>query len=103
MAVDTLSAEIPASTPTRSSRIARAMLLVVVCAIAIPAFVKKVEPRMVDLTVYWRAGARAAASQPLYQGADEHYQFKYFPAFAVLAIPLGLLPLTVAKAIWFFA
>jgi len=58
-------------------------------------------PRMPDVEVYWRAGARAAAAEPLYRAADADYQFKYFPAFAVIAIPLGLLPLTAAKAAWF--
>jgi len=56
---------------------------------------------MPDVEVYWRAGARAAAAEPLYRPGDAEYQFKYFPAFAVLAIPLGLLPLTAAKAVWF--
>ncbi len=56
---------------------------------------------MPDFEVYWRAGARAAAAEPLYRAADGHYQFKYLPAFAVLAIPVSVLPLDVAKATWF--
>lgn len=58
---------------------------------------------MPDFEVYWRAGARAALAEPLYRLADGHYQFKYFPAFAVLAIPLGALPIDVARATWFAA
>jgi hypothetical protein len=54
-----------------------------------------------DLEVYWRAGVRAAAGEPLYRASDEHYQFKYLPAFAILAIPLGWLPLETAKVLWF--
>jgi hypothetical protein len=57
--------------------------------------------RLPDFEVYWRAGSRAADAQPLYLTSDEAYQFKYFPAFAVAAIPLGLLPLPAAKAVWF--
>ena len=38
-----------------------------------------------------------------YRADDGHYQFKYLPAFAVLAIPLGLLPLPAAKVLWFFS
>ena len=56
---------------------------------------------MRDFEVPWTTAARAAAAEPLYRAEDEHYQFKYLPAFAVLAIPLGLLPLPVAKGIWF--
>lgn len=54
-----------------------------------------------DLEVYWRAGVRAAAGESLYRASDEHYQFKYLPAFAILAIPLGWLSLDTAKVLWF--
>lgn len=56
---------------------------------------------MPDLEVYWTAAVRARAAEPLYRAEDRHYQFKYLPAFAVIAIPGGLLPLTVAKGAWF--
>ena len=64
-------------------------------------FVARASTRMPDLEVYWRAGIRAAAAEPLYRAADTDYQFKYFPAFAVLAIPLGAVPIGTAKVIWF--
>ena len=73
-----------------------------VIALSIWAFVFKASRRMPDLEVYWTAGGRAAAAEPLYRVEDMHFQFKYFPAFAVLAIPLGALPLIVAKGLWFF-
>jgi len=56
---------------------------------------------MPDFEVYWRAGVRAAAAEPLYRPSDADYQFKYFPAFAILTIPFGMLPLDTAKAVWF--
>jgi len=56
---------------------------------------------MHDSEVPWTAARRAAAAEPLYRAEDEHYQFKYLPAFAVLAIPLGVMPLAVAKGVWF--
>jgi alpha-1,2-mannosyltransferase len=65
------------------------------------AFAFKAAGKMPDFEVYWRAGARAMAAEPLYREEDGHYQFKYLPAFAMLAIPAALLPLTVAKGIWF--
>ena len=71
--------------------------------VAAALFMVKVSTKMPDLDVYWRAGARAAAAEPLYRPEDEHYQFKYLPAFAVLAIPLGSLDLPQARAAWFAA
>lgn len=70
-------------------------------ALAIWVFIYKAAPRMPDFEVYWRAAARAADAEPLYRASDGHFQFKYLPAFAVLAIPLGFLPLTTAKLLWF--
>ena len=75
----------------------------VVIAAAAWLFVTKVSGKMPDLDVYLRAGARAAAGEPLYRAEDQHYQFKYLPAFAVLAIPVGALPLPLAKGVWFTA
>jgi alpha-1,2-mannosyltransferase len=57
---------------------------------------------MRDFEVWWTAAVRASAAQPLFRADDGHYQFKYLPAFAVLAMPLGVLPLPVAKPSWFF-
>src|SRR5262245_8389749 len=56
---------------------------------------------MPDLAVYWTAATRARAAEPLYRAEDGHYQFKYLPAFAILAIPLSAATLESAKAIWF--
>jgi hypothetical protein len=56
---------------------------------------------MADFEVYWRGASRAAAAEPLYRADDEHYQFKYLPAFAILTIPLSALPLATAKVTWF--
>lgn len=69
--------------------------------LAVWVFVYKAAPRMPDFEVYWRAAARAAQGAPLYRPDDGHFQFKYLPAFAVLAIPIGVVPLPPAKLIWF--
>jgi len=61
----------------------------------------RVSRDMHDSEVPWTAARRAAVAEPLYRAGDEHYQFKYLPAFAVLAIPLGAMPLAVAKGVWF--
>ncbi|HEU4689715.1 MAG TPA: glycosyltransferase family 87 protein [Vicinamibacterales bacterium] len=81
----------------------RILAACVILAAALGAFFLRVSRDMRDFEVPWTSGVRAAAAEPLYRAADEHYQFKYLPAFAVLAIPLGVLPLPVAKGVWFIA
>jgi uncharacterized membrane protein len=81
----------------------RVVTLLVVCATLLLAllFVSKDSRKMPDLAVYWTAATRARAAEPLYRVEDGHYQFKYLPAFAVLAIPLSAVTLESAKVIWF--
>lgn len=81
----------------------RAVVALLLLGLFIWVFVARASRRMPDLEVYWRAGGRAAAAEPLYRAADADYQFKYFPAFAVVSIPIGALPLGVAKVVWFSA
>jgi hypothetical protein len=80
---------------------ARAAIAAAGLAALVALFAYKVAAKMPDFEVYWQAGGRALAAEPLYRDEDEHFQLKYLPAFAVLAIPAALLPLPVAKAIWF--
>jgi hypothetical protein len=56
---------------------------------------------MRDFEVYWTAATRAAAAEPLYRASDDHYQFKYLPAFASLARPLAWMSVPAAKSFWF--
>jgi hypothetical protein len=81
-------------------RLALAGLLV---ALAVWVFVYKAAPEMSDFEVWWKSASRAAQAEPLYRASDGHFVFKYLPAFAVLAIPIGLLPLVIGKGVWFFA
>lgn len=76
-------------------------LALVILAAAAVLFRARIAQKMPDLAVYWTAAVRARGAEPLYRIEDQHYQFKYLPAFAVLAIPLGLVPLPSAKALWF--
>jgi hypothetical protein len=71
-------------------------------ALSLWVFVYKAGPKMPDFEVYWRVASRAAQAEPLYRESDGHFVFKYLPAFAVLAIPIGLLPLPASKFVWFF-
>ncbi len=77
-------------------------LLIAAAAIAVAVlFSEKVSRKMPDIAVPWTTAARAQAAEPLYRTDDGHYQFKYLPAFAILAIPLALVSLQTAKAVWF--
>ena len=79
----------------------RALTIGLLLALAVWVFIYKAGPKMPDFEVYWKAAGRAALAEPLYRPDDGHFQFKYLPAFAVLAIPLGFLPLYTAKLLWF--
>lgn len=69
-----------------------------VTALTLPA---SIQNKLPDFEVYWTAAARASRAEPLYRASDEHYQFKYLPAFAIGMMPLAALPLPVAKRVWF--
>jgi hypothetical protein len=56
-----------------------------------------------DFEVYRTAGARVLAAEPLYRAEDGHYQFKYWPAFAIAMAPFAWLPVGPAALIWFLA
>jgi hypothetical protein len=79
------------------------LLLAALLLGVLSAFAFHVPDKMADFEVYWRGASRAAAAEPLYRADDEHYRFKYLPAFAVLTIPLSLMPLPAAKIVWFTA
>ncbi len=88
----------------RASSVRTRLLLAVLATVSLVAlFTTRVSRKMPDFEVYWTAGSRAIAAEPLYRAEDGHYQFKYLPAFAMLAAPLALIPLSAAKAVWFGA
>ena len=64
-------------------------------------FQAKIQHKMRDFEVYWRAGTRAIAAESLYRPEDGHYQFKYLPAFALAVSPLSTLSLPVSKTLWY--
>jgi hypothetical protein len=91
----------PPHHPVFKSGALRACLASALLALLALLFVAKIQHRMRDFEVYWQAGTRARQAEPLYRIEDQHYQFKYLPAFAVLVSPLAGLPLPGAKAVWF--
>ena len=66
-------------------------------------FLTRAANKMPDFEVYYKAGARATLAEPLYRDSDGHFQFKYLPAFALIAAPIARVPLRAAKAMWFAA
>jgi Glycosyltransferase family 87 len=79
----------------------RILLAVLALVSLVGLFTTRVQRKMPDFEVYYTAASRALAAQPLYRAEDGHFQFKYLPAFAVIASPVALLPLPAAKAAWF--
>ena len=82
-----------------TARRAGAWALLLLAAVLV--FVFRMSGEMRDFEVYWAGSVDAAAGEPLYREDAGHYRYKYFPSFAVLAIPLGLMPLAAAKSVWF--
>ena len=70
--------------------------------LALVVYATHIRHEMIDFLTWRQAVVRALVAEPLYRPEDGHYQFKYLPAFAVLAMPLSVLPLPVAKPAWFF-
>jgi hypothetical protein len=70
-------------------------VVVVVSLYALHALVLK---SGADFAVFYRAGSRILAGEPLYR--HEKYPFKYAPAVAFLFAPLSVFPETVARGIW---
>jgi hypothetical protein len=81
----------------------RVLLGVLAVVSLVAVFTTRVSRKMPDFEVYWTAGSRALAAEPLYRESDGHFQYKYLPAFALLASPISRLPLPAAKGLWFAA
>ncbi|MGH9337628.1 MAG: glycosyltransferase family 87 protein, partial [Vicinamibacteria bacterium] len=79
----------------------RPLLLALAALFFALIFILRIGEEMDDFEVNYRAGARLLAGENLYRTADGHYMFKYFPSSALLYVPLSLLPLGAAKALWY--
>ena len=76
--------------------------IVLICLLlgAAGTFQGRLKHQMYDFEVYRVAGVRAAAGESLYRVEDGHWQFKYFPAFALAIAPVAQLPPMTARAVW---
>ncbi len=77
------------------------LAVAVVLLILVLVFVFRIRHDMEDFSVNFEAGKRLRVAETLYRVEDEHYQFKYLPASAILYAPLTLFSFPVAKTIWY--
>jgi hypothetical protein len=78
--------------------------LILPLLLAIAAFVvyhERVRHEMIDFATWRQAAVRALDGEPLYRPDDGHYQFKYFPASALMMAPFAVFQLETGKMIWF--
>jgi hypothetical protein len=54
-----------------------------------------------DFEVFRTAGVRVLGAEPLYRAEDDHYVFKYWPAFAFAVTPFALISAEAGKVLWF--
>jgi len=73
-------------------------VLIVISAYAI---LRSQREGLVDFVVPHTAAVRFLNHEPLYRPDDGHYQYKYFPAFAVAMVPFTWLPYRVSELTWF--
>jgi hypothetical protein len=80
----------------------RALGMLLVVALATTGYgMARLRHDFVDFEVDQRASTRILAAEPLYRDSDGHFQYKYLPAFAIVTIPLAVIDIEAAKAIWY--
>ena len=79
----------------------RLLALLAFVLLASIAYQTRIRHEMIDFVTWRQSVVRALNAEPLYRGEDGHYQFKYFPAFAVLMAPFGAIDESSGKMLWF--
>ena len=89
-----------AAPPTLVRR--RVLGVLLIAALAATGYgMARVRRDFVDFEVDQLAATRVLAREPLYRESDGHFQYKYLPAFAFVMIPLAVIDIEKAKAIWY--
>lgn len=83
------------------ARLRPILLPLAIATLAIVVYNTRVRREMADFTTWRQAAVRGLHAEPLYRVEDGHYQFKYFPAFALMMAPFGALHLDTGKMVWF--
>jgi Glycosyltransferase family 87 len=79
----------------------RLCALLALTLLASVTYTSRIRHEMADFVNWRRAAVRSIHAEPLYRQEDGHYQFKYFPAFALMMAPFGVLDRETGKALWF--
>ena len=79
----------------------RLFVLLALTLLAGVVYTVRIRHEMVDFVIWRRAAVRSIHAEPLYRPEDGHYQFKYFPASALMMAPFGVLDRETGKALWF--
>ncbi len=79
----------------------RPFAFLALAVLAIVFYQARIRREMVDFLTFRQAAVRALHAEPLYRLEDGHYQFKYFPGFALMMAPFGVLDKNTAKMLWF--
>src|SRR6478736_4873804 len=79
----------------------RLFVLLALTLLAGVAYNVRIRHEMVDFVNWRRAAVRSVHAEPLYRPEDGHYLFKYFPAFALMMAPFGVIDQETGKALWF--
>lgn len=77
-----------------------ALLILAVIVLLCLVFIFREKVEMSDFEVNYKAGQRIKGGETPYRTTDGHWQFKYLPFSAILYLPLTVLPLAPAKAVW---
>jgi hypothetical protein len=79
----------------------RLFALLALILLAIVGYTTRIRHEMVDFVTWRQAAVRGINAEPLYRLEDGHYQFKYFPVFALMMAPFAILDRETGKALWF--
>ena len=77
------------------------LLVFVLIVLGLYGILRSQRSGLVDFPVPRLAAERFLAHEPLYVPEDGHYQYKYFPAFALLMVPFTWMPKQVGEVVWF--
>lgn len=72
-----------------------------VALLAVIVYTVRIRHEMIDFHTWRQSAVRALHAEPLYRPEDGHYQFKYFPFYALMMAPFGALDESTGKALWF--
>jgi hypothetical protein len=79
----------------------RLFAALVLALLGIVVYTSRSRYEMADFVNWRRAAVRSIHAEPLYRAEDGHYQFKYFPAFALMMAPFAALDTESGKVLWF--